>query len=175
MALLEASPECFRGVSRASDNLAGGTKSLSLWNLLGLLGAHKSWGLWALGSLCPQLSALVSLCSGVFVSCVPRPALSFPWDEGSLCMAKQGRNQGPTTGAHGPVQSRLPQAKCDCTSGQLWAAMPLTTAPRSTRQWSTGQPVLHSFPILIYPTIPSQQSHPIPSCPAPSCSMALSF
>lgn len=159
MALLEASPERCRGVSRASDNLAGGTESLSLCNLLGLLAAHKSWGSRALGSLCPQLSALVSLCSGVFVPCVPRPALSFPWDEGSLCMAKQGRGAGSHHRAHGPVQSRQPQAKWDCTSGQLWAPHHSPKELKAVEHWAASTPFL-PHPVL---SIPSRSIPPHPA------------
>lgn len=79
-------------------------------------------------------------------------------------MAKQSREQGPTTSAHGPVQSRQPQAGWDCTSGQLWSSVPLITAPRSRRHWSTGQPIPHSFPIPIL-FHPSHHNNPTPSRP----------
>lgn len=122
-----------------------------------------------LGSLCPQLSALVSLCSGGFVPCVPRPALSFPRDEGSLCMAKQGRGQGSHHGCTWPCPEHSDTGKVGL---HIWAAMGTSAPHHSPKGHKAAEHCAgntpfhpHLHPVLSIHPITTIPPHSVPSCP----------
>lgn len=164
---------------KSAQNVPGGSAGpVTTWLVaLNLCHCGTCWVCWMLtspgvpvpwGFLCPQLSALVSLCSGVFVPGVPRPAQ----DEGNLWMAKQGREAGSHHRCTWPCPEQTATGKVGL---HIWAALGSNGPHHSPKENKAVEHWAASTPFLPHSVLSIPPITKIPPHPAPSCSMAFSF